>query len=314
MDNQELNNLGVKQGSSIIEKTVLVRISFGMLGNSRKVSSKVVSANVNAAILKINKTLVESKELEVIRTSDNKMRQTLAAMCVPYDMGLQLLPRVSIEGARNLFLNYREERKGLVQTFVASYPALKQASRTQCESLAAELNIPVEYLWKDTDYPSADYIAGKFYFSWDFLSLTVPDELKMSGKFEEASNELQSKIASVSEEITAVMRESLLELVSHLKDSLEPNSDGKPKRLYATAVTNIQEFLASFPSRNITNDSELDALVAETQKLIHPGLSVDTLKKDESLKSQVHDSMAAITESLTKLVETVPGRKFRDAA
>jgi hypothetical protein len=309
MENQEL---GVKQGSSIIEKTVLVRISFGMLGNSRKVSTKVVSANVNAAILKINKTLVDSKELEAIRTADNKMRGVLAAMCVPYDLGLQLLPRVSIENARNLFLNYREERKQLVQTFVDSYPSLKQQSREQCEALAVELNVPMEYLWQDKDYPSAEYIAGKFYFSWDFLSLTVPDELKIAGKFEEATAELQSKIASVSDEITGIMRESLLELVSHLKDSLEPNSDGKPKRLYATAVSNIQDFLTSFPARNITNDAELDALVAETQKLIHPGLSVDTLKKDESLKSQVHDSMASIGESLTKLVENVPGRKFRN--
>jgi hypothetical protein len=290
---------------------VLVRVSFGLLGNSRKVSSKVVSASVSAAILKIQKTLVESKELEAIKSADNKMRGILADMCVPYDMGLLLLPRVSVEDARNKFLAYRDARKELINAFIEAYPSLVEASKEKCAILAADLNIPFEYLWNSKDYPATEYLASKFYFTWDFLSLTVPDELKMSGKYEEATQELQAKIENVSAEITGIMRESLLELVSHLKESLEPGTDGKTKRLHATTVSHLQEFLASFKARNITNDAELDALVAQTQILITPGLNTDMLKKDEALKDSVLASMANISSELSKLVETVPGRKFR---
>ncbi len=181
------------------------------------------------------------------------------------------------------------------------------------EELAIELNVPFAYLYNAADYPSPEYVASKFDFSWDFLSLTVPDELKLSNKFQEASEDLAAKINNVQEEITLVMRQSLLDLVTHLKASLEPSTDGKQKRLHATTVTNLQEFLASLPSRNITGDEELSKLAADVSKLIHPGVNADLLKKDESFKSTVIDQMGSIAGELAKLVEVIPGRKFRGA-
>jgi len=64
---QEIN--GVKQYGSIVEKTVLLRVNFRIMGISRKVSSGILknATNVNAQLLRIQKTLLESKELEAIK-------------------------------------------------------------------------------------------------------------------------------------------------------------------------------------------------------------------------------------------------------
>jgi len=307
---------GIKQYGSIVEKTVLLRVSFRTIGNSRKVNTRSLlklSPAANGALLKIQKTLFESKELQAITKADNELRATLHNMCVPYDMGLDLLPRQSVDNARAIMIEYRGTRKELVNVFVAAYPELQKATEDRCIILASELGIPVEYLYNPADYPPVEYVAGKFGFDWDFLELTVPDELKMSGKFQEASEELASKISNVTEEITLVMRQSLLELVTHLKQALEPSTDGKQKRLHATTVTNLQDFLATLPTRNITGDTELEKLAGEVSKLITPGVNTDILKKDEAFKASVIESMGNVAGELTKLVEIVPGRKFRGA-
>ena len=42
-------------------------------------------------------------------------------------------------------------------------------------------------------------------------------------------------------------------------------------------------------------------------------MNTDMLKKDESYKGSIHDGMAEIADKLSKMVEVIPGRKFRDA-
>jgi hypothetical protein len=309
------NEIQVKERGSIVEKTYLLSVNFGVMGNSRSVNSKVLnlSAEVNAKLLKINKTLLDSAELKAIGKADAQMRATIKDLCLPYDMGLDLIPRVSASYAAELLTAYKPERQALVDVFVSAYPSLKQQAEEKYTALAAEMSVPVEYLYNPRDYPPVDVVRGKFRFDWDFLSLSVPDEFKLAGKYEEANANLQAKVAIVTDEITVVMRQALLELVSHLKTQLEPNADGKPKRLFATAVTNVQDFLETFKARNITNDMELDSIAEQLKTIIHPGVNSDMLKKDEVFKTQIHDSMADIAGKLSSLVEVIPGRKFRGA-
>ena len=301
------------QYQGIIDKTVLLRVNFRLMGNTRSVSTEILNAVNAAKLLKIQKNLFESKELKAISKADGQMRQTLYDLCVPYDLGVALLPRDLIVTARAKMADYRETRSELVEIFIKAYPDLCDAQKTKMKALATELMVPFELLWKGSDYPDTETVRSKFAFSWDFLSLTIPEELKIAGKYESESAKLEQNIAFVAHEITAVMRQGLLDLVAHLKDALEPSSDGKPKRLFATAVTNIQEFLDTFQARNITNDTDLQALVDEVKKVISPSINSDMLKKDESLKDDVHNSMAEISSKLATLVENVPGRKFRGA-
>jgi hypothetical protein len=76
-------------------------------------------------------------------------------------------------------------------------------------------------------------------------------------------------------------------------------------------VTNIQDFLDTFKSRNITNDSDLESLTGELAKVLHPNFDVAVVKADSQYKDTVHTSMAEIAAKLTAMIETVPGRKFR---
>ena len=102
------------QYQGIIDKTVLLRVNFRLMGNTRSVSTEILNAVNAAKLLKIQKNLFESKELKAISKADGQMRQTLYDLCVPYDLGVALLPRDLIVTARAKMADYRETRSELV--------------------------------------------------------------------------------------------------------------------------------------------------------------------------------------------------------
>ena len=85
--------------------------------------------------------------------------------------------------------------------------------------------------------------------------------------------------------------------VQHMADRLKEGPDGKPLRFKETTVSNLVEFLANFEFRNVTDDSELQALVAKARELLH-GVNADDLRTTGDLRTKVQQGMAEIAAQL----------------
>ena len=59
---------------------------------------------------------------------------------------------------------------------------------------------------------------------------------------------------------------------------------GNRKRFYDSTITNITDFLQSFQERNITNDTELAALVAKAQSVLVGIEDASMLKKGRAIQ------------------------------
>ena len=317
---------------NILEKSMFLRVTFKVLGNSKKVSNSVLRgpndipdttseplepvANPSQAVglkklLKIQKTLLDSPELEAIKSADGKMRTMLYDLCLPYDLGVMILPLDLLEHVNGLLLDYSTKRAELVETFALAYPERVQTATQELTALASVLGVSIGTLLDPNDFPSPDVIRARFGFDWQYLTFQTPESLKMAGLYEAEHEKAMAKMAVVTEEITAVMRQTLSDLVNHLAESLAPSEDGKTKRLHETAVTNIQAFLKTFEARNITGDKDLAKLAADVQALITPDMDMKALKKNADYKASVQASMASLGSQLAELVEEMPSRKFR---
>lgn len=305
----------VQDLTSIIDKTVFLKCRFGCLGNSRKVSNsetlrpEVMTPQGDGEMstapsdwLAVSKKLLASPELDAIKKADGKMRQWLYANCLPYDLGVSLLPIGLVEMAESKLVEYKAERQELVETFITAYPAL-------CASAAETLGS----LYNPLEYPGVDVIRAKFVFDWQYISFSTPGTLKgiSSDLFKKESEKAAKQMQAAAEEITLLMRQTLHEMVSHLAERLTPGDDGKAKKLHASAVTNLQEFLSTFDFRNITNDQELAAEVEKARALVN-GISVEGLRKSDKWKESIASGMASISGTLSLMVEEQAGRKFRD--
>lgn len=303
---------------SIAEQTVLLKVSFGMLGNSRKVPTSILKGGEGdkKKILKIHKVLFESPELKAIQNADQQMRAYLYNVSMPFDAPLMLVPLgedgAYLQTVHQTILNYAVERAELVEKFLDVYPQLVEDSHDRMIELSAELGVPLEVLWNPADYPDLDGAKAQFTFDFAYHSFAVPDALKLAKIYDEAKDAAESKINQAAEQITILMRQTFLDLINKLKDALEPTADGKSKRLYSANIKNIQEFIAEFKDKNIVNDSELENLVNNVSLLVDPSLSMETLKSDDGFKTTVHDQLEGFAYQLKSLVEVIPGRKFKD--
>jgi hypothetical protein len=270
------------------------------MGNTRKVSTSQIEADADKDLLRVSKHLVDSAQLKAIGRFDSEIRRYLYNICLPFEIGIHLLPIVALEQVEQRLRQFSTDREQLVQAFLAAYPSL-------CLDAAKRLR----GLYNPADYPPPDEVAREFGFSWQYVSFGVPDQLKGISQevWEQEREKAAQRMAEASCEIQQVLRESMAKLVQHMADRLKEGPDGKPLRFKETTVSNLVEFLKNFEFRNVTDDTELQTLVAQARQLLQ-GVSADDLRTTGDLRTNVQQGMAGIAAQLDTMLTRTGSRKF----
>ena len=143
-----------KSGEDLARKTVFIKLHLGLLGNSRKVSSSQVEVDADKALIRVSKTLLDSPELQAIRTLDGDIRRYLYDTCLPFEVGIHLLPLGLLETVDEKLGEFNDKRRVLVEVFLAAYPRL-------CQEAAGRLRT----LHNPADYPPVEEVRSRFTFS-----------------------------------------------------------------------------------------------------------------------------------------------------
>jgi hypothetical protein len=287
--------------NELAKQTVFIKVHLGLLGNTRKVSPSQVEVDADKALIRVSKTLLDSPELQAVRTLDGDVRHFLYDMCLPFDIGIHLLPLCLVKSVEEKLREFKEKRRELVESFLIAYPRL-------CREAAGRLRT----LHNPTDYPPVDDVRARFTFTWQYVSYGVPEQLReISARFFE--EEREKAVVTMSEackEIQQVMRASLLEMVNHLRERLSDQADGKPQRLRESTVQKLRDFLATFDMRNVVNDEELREQVDKARSLLE-GVSTDALRNMPLVRAFVREGMADIAARMDMLAGDRVSRKFR---
>jgi len=288
-------------GVDLASKTVCIKVRVSTMGNTRKVSTSQIEADADKDLLRVSKHLVDSAELKAIGRFDGEIRRFLYNICLPFETGIHLLPVAALETVEHRLRQFAEDRKQLVGAFIAAYPSL-------CQDAAKRLR----GLYTPADYPPVDDVEREFGFSWQYVSFGVPDQLKGISRevWEQEREKAAQRMAEASAEIQHVLRESMAKLVQHMADRLKEGQDGKPLRFKETTVSNLVEFLTNFEFRNVTDDVELQTLVAHARQLLQ-GVSADDLRATGDLRGKVQQGIADIAAQLDTMLTKTGGRKFR---
>ena len=288
-------------GMDLAKKTVCIKISLSTIGNTRKVSTAQIEADADKDLLRVSKRLVDSAELKAITRFDGEIRRFLYNICLPFEIGIHLLPIAALETVEHRLRQLAGDRRQLVHAFISAYPSLCQDAATRLRGL-----------YNPTDYPAVDEAAREFGFSWQYVSFGVPEQLKGISRevWEQEREKAAVRMAEASTEIQIVLRESMAKLVQHMADRLKEGPDGKPLRFKETTVSNLVEFLGTFDFRNVTDDSELKGLVEKAREML-VGVSADDLRTTSGVRAKVQQGMADLAAELDTMIVKKPARKFR---
>jgi hypothetical protein len=271
------------------------------MGNTRKVSTAQIEADADKDLLRVSKHLLDSAELKAIGRFDGEIRRLLYNICLPFEIGIHLLPIAALEAVEQRLRQFADDRERLVEAFLSAYPGL-------CHDASKRLR----GLYNPADYPPVEEVRRQFGFSWQYVSFGVPDQLKGISEevWKQEREKVAQRMAEASCEIQQVLRESMAKLVQHMADRLKDGADGKPLRFKESTVANLVEFLENFEFRNVTDDQELQAVVSKARGLLQD-VQVDDLRTTGDLRARIQQGMADLAGQLDTMVARSGSRRFR---
>jgi hypothetical protein len=303
-DQADRNAPATKQIADLWKQAVALVIETRRMGVRRIVTGHTPEG-ADPEMVRVSKAILSGPEYRSIARCDHRIRVQIGRLGLPisaYFKGAAVIPVALLDEVEDRLDAWQEERRTVVNAFIAAYPAL--VARAQ-ERLGP--------LFDPADYPPVEALPSLFEVSIQYLTFDMPGILAHCSERarRRAFQEGQAKLAEAVEEMRTHLRTAFGELVGHLKDRLAPDPiTGQAKVLRAGSVDRLLEFLETFGARNaVANDAELASLVGQTRALL-AGADASQLRSDASFREAVRNELSSICEKLDELIETAPRRRY----
>lgn len=308
--NEVVRSVAVPQRRNPFESAVVLSISRRWPPLSKTVSVDAIDVKgeepgkeTNKRRVHISKDLLNCAQLKRLFAHDAKVDDFLYRKCVPFPLkrAVYLLPIDLFSEVEQFLTENDEERGPLIDGVCSVYASVKEQDKQDLGPL-----------YHDSDYLTDEAFRASFDFKWQYLQIGVSEKLKeISAEIAQREyDKMQAEYVEASAAIQSLLRNSMHDLVAHLCDRLSPDERGRKKVFRDSMLSNINEFLQTFRSRNLTDDNELASLVAQAQDLTN-GISPEHLRTNDGLRDTVSRGFEEIRTKLDAMIQVAPSRQIR---
>jgi N-methylhydantoinase A/oxoprolinase/acetone carboxylase beta subunit len=186
---------------------------------------------------------------------------------------------------------------------VDDFEELYEVARDEARGVLKEL-------FQEDEYPVR--IRSKFNFEWRYLALGVPTRTTiLTPAIYEREKEKFQKLMDETRELAVIaLREEFSEIVTHLVERLDSNSNGKGKTISSTMFNKLHQFIDDLGSKNLFGDAELTEL-AEQAKAAIRGVNPSGVKYSDTIRERLNNQMSNIKTIIDSSIEDMPRRKLR---
>jgi hypothetical protein len=272
----------------------------------RQIRNLEVVTTADKTLLRHQKQLIDSPELDEIRSQDGYMTRHIDSKSSRYSKATRFIQKTELAAIYKSLRAYQEIRRpSLVAKFMATYRALEAVDfKPIAEALGDKFD--------RGDYPKSDEVEAGFSFTFNIRPVGainlegLPDFI--------VAMELEKELAIRHEAVLEwrdTMRVMGMTAVDALVNALTPDPvTGKSKKLFDTTITNLTEYLDTFTNRDLAGDAEYQEKVVSPLRSILKGVTMDKIRESQNLKKYVADKVAVIKQTAAVLVQET-GRKFR---
>lgn len=299
-------------------KAVRITKSVGVYGNRRTISAKRNEIVINGADVRDVRGDWDEDEdsIDLKRTSHSvkiitcdsynavlsldasidKLLDSRAIWCEGLKKGTRILPIGLVEWWEETWANYCAEREALIDAYCAEHPEEMGRAKRRLSAV-----------WTDAWIDDVETVRSRFRATMDYLPEEVPNpNLSISPRaMARAQANIEEKSVKIAAEARLAIREMLLGLLDNLREMLEPKDDGKAKRMYASNVENLSEFLDLFEKRNITDDAATEKVVGMLRQLIKPDADAegirDRLRDDDGYREMSAQALDLAIDRMAEL-------------
>jgi hypothetical protein len=283
------------------------RVQFTWLGTQKSLTpeqrARAASAfDADAPSLSAGKKILDTRHptFRAVTAVRGQIEAYWRGLSLPFpEPGVRLLRQDGLDDFDRRMSDYRVELVDAAAELDHRYGELRDAAARRLGSL-----------YNPADYPQS--LAGLFGVAWDFPALGPPDYLvALSPELYE--RERQRVIARFEEAVGLAERaftEEFARLVEHLAERLTgQDDDGTPKVFRDSAVGNLEEFFARFRALSVRSDAQLEALVAEAQRVVR-GVGPQELRDRDGLRRSVAAQLGRVQVELDRMLVERPRRRI----
>jgi hypothetical protein len=296
------NSNPLPSGSSIMDNAVCFNLKLSSLHTRRKINNSAVKTDADKDMIHVAKDILDSPELRAVGVLDTEIRMYLYSRALPslFRHGIYLLPLELVPEVDARMNEMSAKRDALVEKFCDTYPDKKEEAERRLAGL-----------FDPTDYPPVRELRRSFSMQTSYMVFATPSSLKgiSNGFFQREKAKAEKMWTEAAEEIRTALREAMAGLVEHLTERLSGSKDGKPKIFRDTLIAKMEDFLTTFKARNLSKDTELDALVEKARQLVK-GVDAGQLRENDKLRTSVRKGFAEIKTNLDKMLVDKPKRKI----
>lgn len=262
----------------------------------RKADLSQVTTDADKDSLSMTKELIKCPELKAIRTHFSELSTWIKSRTVPscFKRGFYLASKDARDAIEERLKRANEvELPPLISALQVAYPSQIAAAR---EKLQGQFDA--------TDYPPEEVLPELFGMEWFWIDFVPAKALSPEARAAEEAK-LNARLLDAGDQITQALREAFAKLIAHATEKLTVAPGEKPKVFRDSMIGNIQEFLETFASRNITNDTQLAELVEKSKNILQ-GASADPekLRKMPTVRDETARQFAEIQTALDGMIET----------
>ena len=302
------------QALTILQRSVCLTLRCHYLGNHRVVDTEEVvdafrpehagdikARAVNKTAFRSAKKLIDSKELTPVTRTQGQAKSFLRSIAIAahrvFGERTYIVPLGMLQQAHATLTQFRDECRAEAAALALRY-----------EGAIARQQLLLGPLFRASDYKTPAEVAEAFDIEWDYVSFAAQEKLETVDRalFELAQDRYEARMAAAYDEVRLVLREAAREIVAGVARSLTPGPDGKRKAFRSTVLDDLAGFIETFSIRDIANDAELGAIVAQLRGLT-AGLDVETLRDSDAVRASVLAEALRVTDALDALV--VPFRR-----
>jgi hypothetical protein len=298
--------------NNIFDKASILLVTREWPGLTKSLSKEFINVeNADKRRFHGQKDLYKSYVIKKLFSNEVKLDATLDLLCLPFPLknGFRILPIDMVNEVEETLKNHVAARTEIISEFSQKEEG---SVLTVYDQIIVDSQQFLGNAFNPADYAPVEVFISQFGFEWEYLDMN-PSKLLMKVKkeyYERESKKLAKKWEEAGEAAQQLLRASMADMVSHLVDRLSSKEDGKKKIFRDTVMDPINEFIRTFPARNLTDDAELQELVNQTKQLVG-GVNPENLRNNEGLRDTVQTGFTEIKSKLDTMIVKMPKRAIR---
>ena len=286
-----------KAKQELSKRAVYLILDWSSLGTWKRVDTdKVVTKKQKRDDeVRARKRIIDSSAMSEMRSVRYRVKRMLRmyALNSMFRPGVYAIPVEHIEHVDSVLKDAGQKMESVRTNLQKEWPSIIKDAKERLGDL-----------FEAEDYMSAEVAVNELQLNFRYMAVAETPAILKTIAADVYKDDLERAKKETEKELEAFrlhLRAALLEIVETMRKTLQ-KPDGDRKVFGQRFFKRLDEFMATFQVRNLSDDGELKKVVAELKKVAN-GTDLATLKTDAPTQKSLDKTLKGINTELEKLVE-----------